>query len=68
MSRRDDLLAELELLDIEEQFAAAKQAGTVTAEMKDALREKRRQVRDARAGDIAVSPETITAKAEVKRV
>lgn len=68
MSRRDELRAELELLDLEEAFIEAKADGTATQEMKDELRQKRREIREARASAIAVSPATITAKADVKEV
>jgi hypothetical protein len=67
-SRRDQLRAELELLDLEDEFVAAKEAGTATQEMKLALREKRRQVRESRAGEVVVSPMTITATATVEEV
>jgi hypothetical protein len=66
MPSREQLRAELELMDLEDEFVKAKEAGEATEEMKLALRDKRRQVREGRAGVITASPATITAKAETK--
>ena len=66
MPSREQLRAELELMDLEDEFVKAKEAGEATEEMKLALREKRRQVREGRGGEIAASPPTITTKATVK--
>lgn len=68
MSRADELRAELELLELEEAFVAAKADGSVTADMKLALREKRRTVREARSRGVAASPATVTAKTDVPKV
>lgn len=68
MSRRDQLQAELELLDLEDEFVAAKEAGTVTPEMREALRAKRREVREGRAGEMVASPATVTAKTKVEDI
>lgn len=65
MSRAEDLRAELALLDLEDEFVAAKEDGTVTPEMKLALRDARREFRERRAGSAAVAPEAIGTKTVV---
>lgn len=66
MSRAEDLRAELALLQLEEDFAAAKQAGEVTAEQKAELREARRRFREQRDGSASAAPDTVRASATVK--
>jgi hypothetical protein len=59
VSRADQLRAELELLDLEEQFVAAKESGDLTTEMKLELREKRRAFREARSGGAVAAPDPV---------
>ncbi len=66
MSRAEDLRAELALLEQEAAFAAAKEAGDVTAEQKLELRAARRQFRDQRDGSASTAPDTVRASAAVK--
>jgi hypothetical protein len=69
MSRAEELRAELQLIELEEAFVAAKADGTDTAEMRHKLRAHRRRVRGDRrtpGQDVAVEPSTIEATAETK--
>lgn len=72
MSRADEVRAryeaEIAVIELEEQLVAAKDDGSATAELKGELREARRVFREQRASEVAVSPETISAAAEVKEV
>jgi hypothetical protein len=65
MSRADELRAELELLELEAEFVAAKESGEVTREQKLALREARRAFREQREGAAVASPDVIEVKADV---
>ncbi len=67
MSRADELRAELELLDAEERFAAAKESG-VTMEEKLELREKRKAFREQRAGSSSAAPESIQVSTSVTEI
>ncbi len=48
--RSEALRAELAMIEAEEEFVAAKEAGTVTPELKTKLREARRAYREMREG------------------
>jgi hypothetical protein len=66
VSRADELRAELALLELEDEFVAAKESGEVTREQKAALREARREFREQRAGGAAVSPDAVSVTADVQ--
>lgn len=63
MSRADEVRdryeAELAVAELEDEFVAAKEAGEATPEMKDRLREARREFRLRREGDAAAATSTI---------
>jgi hypothetical protein len=65
VSRADELRAELALLELEDEFVAAKASGEVTREQKAALREARRAFREQRSGGAVASPDVIETKAVV---
>lgn len=67
MSRADELRAELELLDLEAKFVAAKKSGKATPELRAGLREARRAFRLQREGSAAVATEPIAAKSSVNK-
>ena len=69
MASTEELEAELEVARLEEEFVAAKAAGTVTMEQKLVLREARRAQRENRTaaaeeGGATVAPEVIEGTAE----
>lgn len=73
MARADELRAELDLLALEERYAAAKEAGASKDELRAlGLREARRAFREVREGgdvadgDAAARPATAKAAARVK--
>jgi hypothetical protein len=72
MSRADELraalAAELAVLELEDELAAAKESGDVPRELKLRLREARRVFREQRAGAAVASPATVTAAASVEEV
>lgn len=68
MSRADELRAELALLDLESEFRAAKETGTVIREQKLALREARQAFREQREGVAIVQPDTVEATAAIPEV
>lgn len=65
MGRADELRAELEVLDLEAQFVAAKENGEVTQEMKHELRDARRSMRERREGSDTAAPATIETTADL---
>jgi len=65
VGRADELRTELELLELEDLFVAAKENGSLTAEMKSELREKRRAFRQLREGAAEANPAPITATSTV---
>jgi hypothetical protein len=78
VSRSDELRAQLEaelaVAELEEQLAAEKEAGEVSRDTKNALREARQRFRDLRAGvpagegDAVAGPGTVEASAGVGEV
>ena len=71
MSRADDarqrMQAELDVIELEEELAAAKAADEVTAELKLRLREARRTHRDLRSGDAVAAPAAIEVAARIEQ-
>jgi hypothetical protein len=63
VSRADELRAELELIELEDRFVAAKESGDVTREQRLELRAARQAFRERREGSAVASPETIRATA-----
>ena len=73
MSRADELRAEMAVVELEEQLIAAKAAGEVPRELKEALREARRSWRTLRSGEpdeggAVVTPDPVTVTATVTDV
>jgi len=76
MSKADELRAELKVAELEESFVEAKSRGEATEEMKQNLREARRQWRELREaqaaevaeGDAVVRPGTVEVTAEAQNL
>lgn len=68
MSRAEELRAELDLLDLEQQYAAAKAGGATKDELRAmGLREAREAFRALRDGSAAATPPTVEAKSAVAK-
>ena len=68
MSRADELRAELELLELEDDFVRAKESGDVTMEQKLELREARKEFRQRRAGGAQASPDAIEVSTGIAQI
>lgn len=71
MATAEELEAELEVVRLEDELRAAKEAGTVTMEQKVALREARARHRENRSapaeeGDAQVEPDAIATEGGVQ--